>query len=104
MLYAIAYQFAKRIRSPEQSAHMPWAKFAILFQPKTHKANSMNQMRGIALLNALLKWYLATLTMLIERELLPLIDDSALIVGGEKGCAASLVFTPLQLLAQKSAE
>ena len=31
LVYAIAYQFAKRIRSPEHSAHMPWAKFAILF-------------------------------------------------------------------------
>ena len=31
LVYVVAYHFAKRIRSPENSTILPWAKFAILF-------------------------------------------------------------------------
>ena len=64
----------------------------------------MGKMRGIALVNALLKWYLATITLIMQRLLSNLEHTDTLIIGGEKGCAASLVYVPLQLLAQKAAE
>ena len=59
----------------------------------------MGKMRGIALINILLKWYLATITLVIERLVNGLSRPPSLIVGGEKGCGAALVYGPLQLLA-----
>ena len=59
----------------------------------------MGKMRGIALINILLKWYLATITLVIERLVNGLTRPPSLIVGGEKECGAALVYSPLQLLA-----
>ena len=53
--YIIAYQFAKRIAKPEFATTLSWAQFAILFLPKITNACEMGKMRGIALINALLK-------------------------------------------------
>ena len=64
----------------------------------------MTQMRGISLLSALLKWYLAVLTDAIDKDTQHLYEEPALVVGGEKGCSASIVYGVLQQIAQKANE
>ena len=76
----------------------------IVFLPKLARADSMKNMRGISLVCALLKWYLACLTALLNKCTRPLHDHDVMLVGGEKGCSAAIIYASLQMIAQKAHE
>ena len=57
--YLVACVFAKRVEEPWSKPDIETrSKFVIRFIPKSKDAASMSQMRGISLVNCLLKWYL----------------------------------------------
>ena len=55
VLYVIAWQFAKRLANPTEATVLHWAKFIIIFLPKIMNADTMQNMRGVSLINSLLK-------------------------------------------------
>ena len=55
----------------------------------------MAKMRGLAMLNALFKWYLACLTALMIKATKVQDDVGVLVIGGKKGCQATMVISPL---------